>query len=164
MVNDGYRYNVVCTHCGAKPFSEGPHHDVTCERHQSALAVESDLAQSKRCRYCGARPFLAGPHHVSDCRRFFEVESADTPPSGVGNGEAAPTESGQISPDDVLEVFKSAEIPLLTAEEVAGKLDCPRAVADNHLDRLVERDDLYNKRLSVESEVFLLIEMDSESA
>lgn len=124
--------------------------------------MESDLAQSKRCRYCSVRPFIAGPHHASDCRRFFEVESTDTPPSDVGDRETTLRESEQISLDDVLSVFNSAEVPLLTAEEVAETLNCSSAAVHGSLERLVERGDLYSKRLSSESEVFLLIENDFE--
>jgi hypothetical protein len=64
-----YNYKSKCKHCGAKPFSEGPHHERTCERWQPTRATTSDLAMSKECRYCSATPFIAGPHHKPDCRR-----------------------------------------------------------------------------------------------
>jgi hypothetical protein len=163
MANSGYNYSLTCQHCGAKPFSEGPHHDPDCDRHQSELATESELAQSKQCRYCNVRPFIAGPHHTSDCQRFFEVESTTTTPSpNASEGGMVSTEPEQITFDDILAVFKSAEVPLLTTEEIAETLDCSLAVAHGGLDFLVDRGDLYKKRLTSESAVFLLIETDSE--
>lgn len=163
MANSGYNYSLTCQHCGAKPFSEGPHHDPDCDRHQSELATESELAQSKQCRYCNVRPFIAGPHHTPDCWRFFEVESIDTRLPDASEGETPRTESGEITFDDILAIFKSADVPLLTAEEIAETLDCSLAVARGGLDFLVERGDLYKKRVTPEAEVFLLIETDFES-
>ncbi|SEP11292.1 hypothetical protein SAMN04487948_114113 [Halogranum amylolyticum] len=163
MANSGYNYSVACTHCGAKPFSEGPHHDPDCDRHQSELATESELVQSKQCRYCNVRPFIAGPHHASDCRRFFDVKSTTTPSPNASEEEIVSTESRQITFDDILAIFRSAEVPLLTAEEVAETLDCSSAVAHGGLAHLVDRGTLYKKRVTSESEVFLLIEKDSES-
>ena len=41
----------------------------------------------------------------------------------------------QVTIDSVLEVFETAEIPVLTANEVAEALDCSRPAAYNKLDR-----------------------------
>ncbi|MFC4358605.1 hypothetical protein ACFO0N_11700 [Halobium salinum] len=62
-----YGYRSVCKHCGARPFSEGPHHDPACNRRRETLATESELALSKGCQFCDGRPFVAGPHHDADC-------------------------------------------------------------------------------------------------
>ena len=65
-----YNYKSKCKHCGAKPFSEGPHHEQKCPRYQQSRAFNSKLAMKKQCRYCEAKPFVAGPHHSNDCKRY----------------------------------------------------------------------------------------------
>lgn len=62
-------YNSECKNCGAKPFSEGPHHGSSCSRNQDKLALSTDLAHRYSCTHCGAQPFVAGAHHQRDCPR-----------------------------------------------------------------------------------------------
>jgi hypothetical protein len=65
-----YGYGTGCRHCGARPFSEGPHHEKDCPRRDGSVRPGSRLAHSVSCGLCGARPFIAGPHHRKDCRRL----------------------------------------------------------------------------------------------
>ena len=62
-------YKHKCKHCSAKPFSEGPHHDSSCSRHQDVLSLSTEPAHRYKCKHCEARPFVAGAHHKRDCPR-----------------------------------------------------------------------------------------------
>lgn len=62
-------YSSECQNCGAKPFSEGPHHSSSCSRHEDRLALSTKLAHRYSCTHCGAQPFVAGAHHKRDCPR-----------------------------------------------------------------------------------------------
>lgn len=61
----------------------------------------------------------------------------------------------QITPDTVLDVFEQAEIPVLTASEVADTLDCSRPAAYNKLETLVERGDLHKKKVGARAAVYI---------
>lgn len=153
-VSTAYNYRSVCKHCGVKPFSEGPHHDSDCARHRATMATESELARRKECRYCGVRPFVAGAHHEVDCRRFFEVESTGVATATDDeDGPVRPTE--QVTPGTVLDAFESAEVPLLTAEEVAEALDCSTEAAHSGLAMLADGGHLHRKPVGRDAEVFL---------
>lgn len=62
--------------------------------------------------------------------------------------------------DSVLTVFKRAEVPVLTASEVADALDCSRPTAYNKLEALVDRGDLRKKTVGARAVVY--IDMDSQ--
>ncbi|MFC6724609.1 hypothetical protein ACFQE1_09520 [Halobium palmae] len=159
MISDGYGYRRSCKHCGVKPFSEGPHHGSGCVRHQSTTATESELALSKECRHCGVRPFVAGPHHADDCLRYFDVESTGAlADADADEGVRVVDPSERATLDGVLAAFESAEVPLLTAEEVAERLDRSPEAASSALNRLADRGDLYRKRLGSGATVFLLLD------
>lgn len=157
MVSGEYNYKSPCKHCGAKPFSEGPHHHATCVRHQPMVATESDLVLQYECRYCGVEPFIAGPHHAADCRRFFEVESTGIS-LATGEKDEAIQPGRRMTLESILDIFKSAEAPALTVGEVAETLDCSPEAAHSGLKWLVDRGDLYEKSVGPNSEVFLLLE------
>ena len=61
----------------------------------------------------------------------------------------------QITPDTVLVVFKHADIPVLTASEVADELGCSRPAAYNKLEILVERGDLHKKKVGARAAVYI---------
>jgi len=64
----------------------------------------------------------------------------------------------QVTPDSVLSVFEKAEIPVLTASEVAEKLDCSRAAAYNKLETLVENGELHKKKVGARAVVYIMME------
>lgn len=78
-------YSNKCKHCGAKPFSEGPHQDKSCPRYQAALALSTEPAHRFGCKHCDAQPFVAGVHHRRDCPRRIE-EHVKTGVSGKNYG------------------------------------------------------------------------------
>ncbi|WP_254536175.1 hypothetical protein [Halomarina litorea] len=156
MVRRGYNYRSRCLFCGVRPFSEGPHHSVTCARHQPTQTTGNDLALSHECRYCGVRPFVAGPHHLPDCRRFFIVEQTGLPFRDDKVGE--PLERGRLlSLDTVLAVFRSQEVPLLTVTELAEALGCSPEAAGGAVAWLVDRGVLYRKPVARGEDVYLLV-------
>lgn len=61
----------------------------------------------------------------------------------------------QITPDTVLTIFKHAEIPVLTASEVAEELGCSRPAAYNKLETLVERGDLHKKKVGARAAAYI---------
>lgn len=63
----------------------------------------------------------------------------------------------QVTLDSVRGVFESSEIPVLTASEVAEELDCSRPSAYNKLEKLVERDELYKKKVGARAVVYIWI-------
>ena len=71
-------------------------------------------------------------------------------------------ESGQyvetVSLEDVLSVFEQAEVPVLTANEVAGELECSRPSAYNKLEDLTERGELHKKKVGSRAVVWWLPE------
>lgn len=64
----------------------------------------------------------------------------------------------QVTLESVLEVFEKADIPVLTAKEVAEELDCSRPSAYNKLEELVDREELHKKKVGARAAVYILIE------
>jgi len=71
-------------------------------------------------------------------------------------------EAGQyvetMSLESVLAVFEQAEVPVLTASEVAEELDCPRPSAYNKLEDLVERGELHKKKVGARAVVYIRLD------
>lgn len=63
----------------------------------------------------------------------------------------------QVTLDSVLTVFKEAEIPVLTANEVADKLGCSRPAAYNKLETLVEQGNLHKKKVGARAAVYIFV-------
>lgn len=61
----------------------------------------------------------------------------------------------QVTPEDILSVFETAEVPVLTANEVAEKLGCSRPAAYNKLETLVEQEDLRKKKVGARAVVYI---------
>jgi response regulator of citrate/malate metabolism len=68
-------------------------------------------------------------------------------------------ESGQyveeVTLDRVLEVFEDAEVPVLTVNEVAERLDCSRSAAYNKLEALVDEVQLHKKKVGARAVVYI---------
>lgn len=163
MIEFEYEYISACAYCGKRPFSEGPHHSVTCVRYKPDLATDSALALSGYCRFCDATPFLAGPHHSVSCRRFFVLESVIGPLPETGTSDDSVQPDIMPTLEHIVGVFEAAEVPLLTLGEVATGLKCSPEAARDGLERLVEHGALYRKSTGAHSEVFLLAERLSDS-
>jgi Fic family protein len=65
----------------------------------------------------------------------------------------------QVTFDKVLAVFEDAELPVLTASEVAEELDCSRPTAYNKLEELVDRGEIQKKKVGARAAVY--IQMDT---
>ncbi|PSP54453.1 response regulator of citrate/malate metabolism [Halobacteriales archaeon QS_1_67_19] len=61
----------------------------------------------------------------------------------------------EVTLDDVITVFDSAELPVLTASEVAEELDCSRPSAYNKLEKLVEQNELHKKKVGARAAVYI---------
>lgn len=61
----------------------------------------------------------------------------------------------QITLESVLEVFELAELPVVTATEVAEELDCSRPTAYNKLEELVEAGELHKKTVGARAVVYI---------
>jgi len=74
---DRLDYISKCKHCESRPYSEGPHHDDSCPRHDSHLRYDTHHATRKYCKHedCGAQPFIAGFHHRKGCPRGFDAQT-----------------------------------------------------------------------------------------
>jgi len=59
---------------------------------------------------------------------------------------------------DVLSVFSSAEVPVLTASEVAEELGCSRPTAYKKLEQLVKKEDLHKKKVGARAAVYIRLE------
>jgi response regulator of citrate/malate metabolism len=64
----------------------------------------------------------------------------------------------QVTLDSVISVFKNADLPVLTASEVADELDCSRPSAYNKLEKLVDRGELHKKKVGARAVVYILME------
>ena len=64
----------------------------------------------------------------------------------------------QITLESVLAVFEKADIPVLTAKEVAEELDCSRPAAYNKLEELVEGKELHKKKVGARAAVYIRME------
>jgi len=63
----------------------------------------------------------------------------------------------QVTLDSVMSVFENADLPVLTATEVAEKLDCSRPSAYNKLEKLADREDLQKKKVGARAVVYILL-------
>lgn len=61
----------------------------------------------------------------------------------------------QVTLDDVLSVFDEADLPVLTASEVAEELDCSRPSAYNKLEALVEQGEIHKKKVGARAAVYI---------
>lgn len=61
----------------------------------------------------------------------------------------------QVTLNDVLAVFDSADVPVLTATEVAEQLDCSRPSAYNKLEQLVEEGSIEKKKVGARAVVYI---------
>ena len=61
----------------------------------------------------------------------------------------------QVTLDNVMSVFENAELPVLTASEIADELDCSRPSAYNKLEQLVDRGDLHKKKVGARAVVYI---------
>jgi len=64
----------------------------------------------------------------------------------------------QVTLDDVLAVFERADLPVLTATEVAEELDCSRPSAYNKLEQLVEQNEIQKKKVGARAVVYISID------
>jgi len=60
--------------------------------------------------------------------------------------------------DAVLEAFEGADLPVLTASEVAEDLGCSRPAAYNKLETLVEQGDLHKKKVGARAAVYIRLD------
>lgn len=63
----------------------------------------------------------------------------------------------QVTLYQVQQVFADAEVPVLTASEVAEELGCSRASAYNKLEELVEGGNLQKKKVGARAVVYISI-------
>jgi response regulator of citrate/malate metabolism len=61
----------------------------------------------------------------------------------------------QVTLDSIREVFSRAEVPVLTASEVADELECSRPSAYNKLEDLVEQGELHKKKVGARAVVYI---------
>lgn len=64
----------------------------------------------------------------------------------------------QVTIDSVLSVFEDAEIPVLTATEVAEAVNCSRPSAYNKLESLVEQGRLHKKKVGARAAVYIRLD------
>jgi response regulator of citrate/malate metabolism len=64
----------------------------------------------------------------------------------------------QVTLDSVMAVFENADLPVLTASEVAEELDCSRPSAYNKLEELADRGELHKKKVGARAVVYILME------
>ncbi|EMA30332.1 helix-turn-helix domain-containing protein [Haloarcula japonica] len=64
----------------------------------------------------------------------------------------------QVTLDSVTSVFENADLPVLTATEVAEELDCSRPSAYNKLENLVDRGELHKKKVGARAAVYILMD------
>lgn len=61
----------------------------------------------------------------------------------------------QVTPETIIQVFEQSKVPVLTATEVAEKLDCSRPSAYNKLEKLVEQGELHKKKVGARAAVYI---------
>lgn len=64
----------------------------------------------------------------------------------------------QITVESVLSVFEDAEIPVLTATEVAEVVNCSRPAAYNKLEKLEEQGQLRKKKVGARAVVYIRLD------
>lgn len=67
----------------------------------------------------------------------------------------------QLTLESVLEVFELAEVPVLTATDVAEKLGYSRPAAYHKLEELVEQDELHKKNVGARAAVYIRLNEDT---
>jgi DNA-binding IclR family transcriptional regulator len=60
-----------------------------------------------------------------------------------------------VTPEQVLNTFAEAEVPVLTSSEVADEIECSREAAYNKLETLVEQDYIYKKKVGSRAVVYI---------
>lgn len=87
------------------------------------------------------------------------VNGVKSVPAVENHMERERDESGQyteqINLEAVLSVFERAEVPVLTASEVADELGCSRPSAYNKLEELEERGELHKKKVGARAVVYI---------
>lgn len=63
--------------------------------------------------------------------------------------------SEQVTPEQVLSIFKQADLPVLTSKEVADELGIARQTAYNKLEELVEQGNLAKKKVGARAVVYI---------
>ncbi|KAB7517091.1 helix-turn-helix domain-containing protein [Halosegnis rubeus] len=63
--------------------------------------------------------------------------------------------TNEVSLTRVISVFERAEIPVLTASEVADKIDCSRPTAYNKLETLVKQGEIQKKKVGARAVVYI---------
>lgn len=64
----------------------------------------------------------------------------------------------QVTLGSVLAVFDRADVPVLTASEVADELGCSRPAAYNKLETLVEHGELHKKKVGARAAVYIRLD------
>jgi response regulator of citrate/malate metabolism len=64
----------------------------------------------------------------------------------------------QVTLEHVMAVFDQAELPVLTASEVAETVGCSRPAAYNKLEQLTDRGDLQKKKVGARAVVYIRLE------
>jgi len=64
----------------------------------------------------------------------------------------------QVTLEQVLNVFQEADLPVLTASEVAEEIDSSRASAYNKLEMLVEQEEVEKKKVGARAVVYIRLE------
>ena len=68
----------------------------------------------------------------------------------------------QLTLESVLEVFELAEVPVLTATEVAAELGYSRPAAYHKLEELVKQGELRKKEVGARAVVYIRLSDDTE--
>lgn len=61
----------------------------------------------------------------------------------------------QVTLEEVLTTFENAEVPVLTASEVAESVGCSRPAAYNKLETLVDRGELLKKKVGARAVIYI---------
>ena len=64
----------------------------------------------------------------------------------------------QVTLDSVMSAFENADLPVLTASEIADELDCSRPSAYNKLEELVDHGELHKKKVGARAVVYILMD------
>lgn len=64
----------------------------------------------------------------------------------------------EVNQEDVLQVFKQADLPVLTAKEVADELACARPTAYNKLEALTKDEHLLKKQVGSRAVVYIYLD------
>lgn len=64
----------------------------------------------------------------------------------------------QVTPDQILNVFDQADVPVLTATEVSEAIECSRPAAYNKLEALAESGVLHKKKVGARAVVYIQLQ------